>query len=146
MHLCLGEQLFQALSQAIQLSRRQVGEQLSLQLGGRGQGAREELLARCGQRDSEDATVLGRFAAPDQSVALERSDDIHHGLRANAGSPRKVGTRHRGRGVLEPEQHQKLRGGEIELQESGFGAASNGEFGALQQIDGTDGRGLFLAH
>ena len=128
------EKLRQTFAQALELWRGEPGEQLLLELGCHRNGAREQLLARGCQGDSQDAPMLGCFAPLDQPVALERPDDVHDGLRTHAGRPREI-CAGRAFGVLESEQNQELRRREPEGRERHFRAASNRELDTFQQVD-----------
>jgi hypothetical protein len=139
------EEFLEASTQPDELGSPEVRQQFALELRSGRQRAREQLLARSAKRDSQDAPMLRRFTAFDQPAPLERADEVHDRLRADARGTREIRARYIG-GLLEPEQHQELRGRQPEGHEKGFGAAANRQLGSLQQIDGTDGSGLFRAH
>ena len=76
MRLRVGQEFRQAALQLRGLLRTQVREQFFLELPCYGDGLCEQALARSGQRDSQDATMLGSFPTFNQSLTLEGSDQI----------------------------------------------------------------------
>ena len=138
MRLRVGEEFRQAALQLRGLLRTQVREQFFLELPCYGDGLCEQALPRSGQRDSQDATMLGSFPTFNQSLALEGADQIDDGLRTYADRSRQLRTRG-ARRLLHPVEQQELGGGQSKRRQSGFGTTPDGQLGTLQKIDRADG-------
>jgi hypothetical protein len=138
MCLRVGEEFRQAALQLRCLLRTQVREQFFLELPCYGDGLCEQALTRSGQRDSQDATMLGSFPTFNQSLALEGADQIDDGLRTYADRARQLRTRGTRR-FQHPVKQQELGGGQSKRRQSGFGTTPDGQLGTLQKIDRADG-------
>ena len=136
--LRVGEEFCQTATKVRGLQRIQILEQLFLELPRYGDCLCEKALTRRGQSDSQDAPMLGSFPTFDESLLLERADQIDDGLRAHTDGTCQVGTRDACR-LLEPEEQQELRWGQTKRYEGGFGAATDSQLGTLQQIDHAHG-------
>jgi hypothetical protein len=123
-HLLQGRDLFIA----------HVRQQFRFDAGGNLQGIRDQLLSGRRQARVENPPVAGARFALDETLALERRENLDDRLRPHADFPRERRCRdfvH----VAQAIQHEELRGREIELRERDLDATADRELGALQQID-----------